>query len=191
MTTEGDGASWHFEGEFGNSRIIVRMSERNGQAGIKVRLDSEGADTKVFSLIREQAGFLGDVLPSLLVTLCRWQDQQERELESFDPFADLIKPVTVESGPEESPPVEGAPIPSEHEANIPVEGATGTGSNDDGESTSTPVRRGKSWNADEEDRLVDGHANGRSVDQLATLLERSPRAIQKRLEKLGLICAET
>ena len=109
MTTEGDGASWHFEGVFGNSRIIVRMAERSGQAGIKVRLDSEGADTKVFSLTREQAGFLGDVLPSLLVTLCRWQDQQERELESFDPFVDLIKPVTAGSGPEEAPPVGRCP----------------------------------------------------------------------------------
>ena len=71
ITTESGGAAWHFEGEFGTSRIIVGMADRSGQVGIKVRLDSEDADTKVFLLMPEQAGFLGDVLPTFLVTLCR------------------------------------------------------------------------------------------------------------------------
>ena len=188
MTKESGGAAWHFEGEFGTSRIIVRMAERSGQVGIKVRLDSEGADTKVFLLTPEQAGFLGDVLPTLLVTLCRWQ---ERGLESFDPFADLIKPATAEAGSEEASPVAGAPVSSEHEASSPVDNATDTGSNGDSESTSTPARLGKSWSEDEEARLVEGHASGKSVTQLATLLQRSPRAIQKRLEKLDLVDGET
>ena len=47
------------------------MANRSGQVGIKVRLDSEDADTKVLLQMPEQAGFLGDVLPTLLVTLCR------------------------------------------------------------------------------------------------------------------------
>ena len=112
-------------------------------------------------------------------------------MESFDPFADLIKPATAEAGSEEAPLVAGAPVSPEHEASIPVDNATDTGSNGDSESTSTPARLGKSRSEDEEVRLVESHASGKSVTQLATLLRRSPRAIRKRLEKLDLVDGET
>ena len=53
-----------------------------------------------------------------------------------------------------------------------------------------PPRRGQAWSADEEAQLVAAYQAGQGVEQLAAQLQRSPRAIAKRLEKLELVVAE-
>jgi ATP-dependent DNA helicase RecQ len=47
--------------------------------------------------------------------------------------------------------------------------------------------QGRTWSKDDERRLSSGYRAGRSIGELARLLERKPGAIQLRLMKLGLI----
>ncbi|WP_419738585.1 hypothetical protein [Ruegeria sp.] len=91
MATDRRDAAWHFEGEFGRSRLILRMAGQGGQVRIKLRLDADGQETRIVSLTPEQAGFLADTLPALLGILQRWQEQQRYGIEAFDPFAEFIE----------------------------------------------------------------------------------------------------
>ncbi len=52
--------------------------------------------------------------------------------------------------------------------------------------TGRPARQGAAWTQDEEDRVRRLHGAGKGISQIAVALERSPLAVEKRLEALGL-----
>ncbi len=49
------------------------------------------------------------------------------------------------------------------------------------------ANQGRSWNKEDERRLASGYRSGRSVEELARMLERKPGAVMMRLVKLGLV----
>jgi hypothetical protein len=55
----------------------------------------------------------------------------------------------------------------------------------------TPGRRGSRWTVDEDDTLRRSFSEGASLEEIAGKLDRSRRAVELRLEKLGLAVAET
>lgn len=52
-----------------------------------------------------------------------------------------------------------------------------------------PSGVGKTWSADEETKLVDAFTTGEPIDKIAAAHCRTVRAIEARLERLGLITA--
>ena len=208
MDRSDPGAGWHLEADFGTSRVLVRMVERDGRFGIRVRLDAEGYEPVIFSLTPDQAGFLGEALPAILAMLRIRQEQRDWELSMQDPFADFDNPggppVGKDRGdasddrragpglghdraaPEEIR--DAAAQPSAQPAPMSAEGSSSSVAAI--EDAPVPKRRGASWSAAEEARLVEAHQAGQGVSHLATLLQRSPRAIRKRLEKLELVAVD-
>jgi len=176
---DGRGAAWHLEAEFGASRGIVRMVEGHGGFAIAVRLDCDGRDPVAFTVTPDQAAWLGDALPAALAMSRSWQEQRDWEMSRHDPFADFDR--ADQERAEAGEPAPAAP-------------ASGTGTDrmtnrpdrsvDD---VPLPKRRGQAWSKSEEAQLVAAHREGQGVEQLAVLLQRSPRAIAKRLERLGLV----
>ena len=55
----------------------------------------------------------------------------------------------------------------------------------------TPGRRGSRWTTDEDDTLRRSFSDGASLEEIAKRLDRSRKAVELRLEKLGLTVAET
>lgn len=53
-----------------------------------------------------------------------------------------------------------------------------------------PTQRGRPWNSEEEERLVEAHARGTALPDLARDHSRSLTAIEERLQKLGRITPE-
>ncbi len=49
-----------------------------------------------------------------------------------------------------------------------------------------PARQGKAWANEEDEKLTKLFSEGKSVNEIAALHERSLWAIEKRIEKLGL-----
>ena len=175
------GAAWQLEGDFETSRGLVNVVERDSRYMIRMRLDADGTDTVVALVTPDQAGWLGVALPAALAMIHSREEQREWERALQDPFADFDR---ADRGGDETgdPP---APVPADPPSSAPVSGAVS-----DIEDAPVPPRRGQAWSADEEAQLVAAYQAGQGVEQLAAQLQRSPRAIAKRLEKLELVVAE-
>lgn len=187
MTAEDHGALWHMEVDFGTSRATVRMAERDRRAGILVHLEADGGKPVRFHLTPDQAGWLGDALPAALAMLRSWQEQRDWEISLHDPFADF------ESADPDGSEAAVGDLSNPSDAPAPADSSSSeraSGSVSDVEDIPVPQRRGQAWSAREETQLTEAFQAGQGVEQLGRLLQRSPRAIRKRLEKLELVVAD-
>ena len=179
----GPGAAWQMEGHFGPSRGIVRMRETDGTFTIAVRLDFDGRAPVTFAITPDQAAWLGDALPAALAMARSRQEQRDWETSMQNPFAEFDR--------------------ADHDgeaarARVDRPADDGGGSDPARSSSSAsrledapfPQRRGHAWGADEEARLREAFQAGQDVDHMAVRFQRSPRAIRKRLEKMGLVVAD-
>ena len=91
-------------------------------------------------------------------------------------------------GRSERTPDSGSAAPEQHEGDRPRRDLPGS---PDREAAIERARERnpqafKSWSADEERRLAEAYEGGASIEQLARDHQRSPRAVDMRLQKLGL-----
>ena len=171
MAQDEAGALWHFEGHFGTSRVLVRMVECDGRWGIRVRVDRDGHAPERMTLTLEQAAFLVATRPSLEPLLRSWQEQRVWERSLRDPFVDF----------------DSADRGDGHEMDRspgrPVVQCGGHRRRPDLAAPRPGMERGRGGAAG------CSASGGAGVEQLARLLQRSPRAVRKRLEKLELVGA--
>ncbi len=160
---------WDAESSSGDDRHMFRAVEVNGDVVLHYVAVEDGRGTMVtFSLAGGR--FLTSTLPSALAALSDWTER--RETERF-------------GGPVDT----WAEIPSGHAHGKPVMDGRSSSGTAGGRSLSgagRPARQGASWTKDEEDRVRRLHGEGKGVSHIAVALERSPFAVEKRLEAFGL-----
>lgn len=173
-------SKWHFESEIGEMRGMVSLAEQDGITALRVRFADGDTETATIALTLAQAEFLIDALPAALNVVQARQERRAWASSLYDPFADICEDVPVENGasqtvqrPPSSKVVADSATDGRAEAELPI-----------------PTRRGVPWTAAEEAQLAEDYGEGRSVDALADQFDRSPFAITKRLEKIGLIEAK-
>ena len=183
-------SKWHFESEIGEKRGMVSLAEQDGITALRVRFADGDTETATIALTLAQAEFLIDALPAALNVVRARQERRAWEASLYDPFADICADIPDKNGVPQTGPSQPA---SKAVAKTPAQIASAAGdAPDDMASADLPIpaRRGVPWTAAEEKQLAESHGAGQSVDALADQFDRSPFAITKRLEKLGLIEAK-
>ena len=188
-------SKWHFESEIGEKRGMVSLAEQDGITALRVRFADGDTETATIALTLAQAEFLIDALPAALNVVRARQERRAWEASLYDPFADICADIPDKNGVPQTGPSQPA---SKAVAKTPAQKASAAG---DAEAVDAPggmakpdlpipARRGAPWTAAEEAQLAESHGAWQSVDALADQFDRSPFAITKRLEKLGLIEAK-
>ena len=160
---------WDAESAFGDDRYMFRVADADGDVLVFFTAVEEGHGTMAtFSLA--SARFLANTLPTALTALSDWLERQDMERFSgpIHTWAD-VAPGTGRIGGSSAAPKGGA-APAAR-----PKGADGR-----------PARQGAPWTAEEKERVKRLHQEGQAVAEIASAVQRSELAIEKRLEALGL-----
>ena len=165
---------WDVEAASGDDRYMFRVADSDGDVLVFFSAVEEGQGTlATFSLA--SARFLANTLPTALSALSDWLERQEMERFSgpIHTWADVPPGTGRISSPSATPKGGGA-------AAARSKGKAGR-----------PARQGAPWTAEEKERVKRLHQEGQAIAEIASAVQRSELAIEKRLEALGLATAAT
>ena len=165
---------WDADSAIGDDRYMFRVADADGDVLFFFTAVEEGQGTSA-TLSLASARFLANTLPTALSALSDWLERQDMERFSgpIHTWADVVPGSSRIGGPSAAPKGGGAPAAR-------PKGTDGR-----------PARQGAPWTAEEKERVKRLHQEGQAIAEIASAVQRSDLAIEKRLEALGLATAAT